>query len=364
MSIYDSALWTEDLDLVLRQLPVAETLAGASIVITGAGGLIGSTVADLLIRRNETQPETEPTEIYAAARSEGKIRSRFGAYADRAWFHFTEYDATAALNTFPDRVDYIIHAAGIASPDRVMQQPVETMSGNFLGLKQLLDYAGTHSCRRVLYISSSEVYGKKTGMAPFREDNYGYIDLLNPRNAYSIAKRASESLCAAYATEYLVDSVIVRPGHVYGPTAGRQDHRVSSAWAYDAAEGKDLIMKSNGAQLRSYCYCPDCAAAILLVLLRGEHMRAYNISNPDSVISIRQMAELLCEEGHVALRTESPSEAERRAFVPMDNSSLESSSLLRLGWKGCFDARTGFSHTVRILKECLPGTERLEGAWG
>jgi nucleoside-diphosphate-sugar epimerase len=126
---------------------------------------------------------------------------------------------------------------------------------------------------------------------------------------------------------------------------------VSSAWAYAVAAGEDIVMKSDGSQIRSYCYCLDCASAILKVLVKGESVRAYNISNPDSVISIKQMAELLAESADVELRFELPTEAEKKGFNPMSNSSLDSTELQELGWKGLFGAERGFAHTVEILKE-------------
>ena len=110
-------------------------------------------------------------------------------------------------------------------------------------------------------------------------------------------------------------------------------------------------MKSDGAQIRSYCYCLDSASAIIKVLLKGEPVHAYNISNPDSIISIREMAEILAKSAGVALRMEVPTEQEIKGFNPMSNSSLDSSELLSLGWKGLFDADRGFTHTVAILKE-------------
>ena len=110
-------------------------------------------------------------------------------------------------------------------------------------------------------------------------------------------------------------------------------------------------MKSDGAQIRRYCHCLDCASAIIAVLLKGETVRAYNVSNPDSIITIRQMAELLAKAAGVALRVEAPTESERKAFNPMSNSSLDSESLLKLGWRGIFGAERGFSRTVEILRE-------------
>ena len=150
---------------------------------------------------------------------------------------------------------------------------------------------------------------------------------------------------------------IFRPGHIYGPTAGRSDNRVSSAWAFTAARGEDIVMKSDGAQIRSYCYAPDCASAILKVLFRGEAGHAYNISNPDSIISIREMGEILAKAGGVRLKKETAGAEEKRGFNPMSNSSLESGSLEGLGWRGCFSAEEGLTHTVEILKEVY-GTER------
>jgi nucleoside-diphosphate-sugar epimerase len=117
------------------------------------------------------------------------------------------------------------------------------------------------------------------------------------------------------------------------------------------AYGEDITMKSDGKQIRSYCYCLDCASAILKVLLKGEKTHAYNISNPDSIISIHSMAEILASTAGVVLKMELPTDEEKKGFNPMSNSSLDSTELLSLGWKGLFDANRGFSHTVKILRE-------------
>ena len=349
MSLYDSKQWLEDVDRITASLPFLEELAGKSVAITGVGGLICSAVADILIRYNETHPR--PIEILAAARSESKTKDRFEEYFERSYFHFVQYDATCGTAEFPLKADYIIHGASNASPSLIIREPVETMISNFAGLLALLEYGRSAGTRRLLYISSSEVYGKKEGIEPYREHEYGYIDLLNARNSYSVGKRAAETLCASFSDEYGVETVIVRPGHIYGPTASDGDSRVSSAWAYTAARGESIVMKSDGAQLRSYVYCLDCASAILTVLLRGESCHAYNISNPESVISIKQMAEILAKTADVALRMELPTDEEKKGFNPMSNSSLDAASLVKLGWKGSFPAETGFSHTVQILKE-------------
>ena len=348
-SLYNSRLWLADLDKTLTVLPELDELAGKSVMITGCTGLICSAVVDVLVRWNETHEAK--IRILAAGRSSKKVAERFAPYAAEEWFSFIPYDASSTGNQFEERCDYIIHGASNATPGKIMKEPVETMLDNVLGIKCLLDYARESKAKRVLFISSSEVYGKKEDTAPYRLGEYGYIDLLNSRNSYSVGKRAAETLCVSYADEYGVESVIVRPGHIYGPTATRSDNRVSSAWAYDVAQGKNIVMKSDGAQIRSYCYCLDSASAILKVLLKGENRQAYNISNPDSVINIRQMAELLAKAAGVKLQMELPTEEEKKGFNPMSNSSLDSTELLALGWRGLFDAEQGFGHTVEILKE-------------
>ena len=351
MSIYDSKLWISDLDETISAFSEFGELAGKSVMITGCTGLICSAVVDVLIRWNETH--SEKIRILAAGRNEKKIIDRFAPYSNEDWFIFIPYDAASTENELSVPCDFIIHGASNASPNKIVKEPVETMMSNFIGMKYLLDNARRNRTKRVLYISTSEVYGRKEHDRPSKIGEYGWIDILNPRSSYSIGKCAAETLCASYHDEYGVDSVIIRPGHIYGPTAVESDNRVSSAWAYAVVRGENIVMKSDGSQIRSYCYCLDSASAILTVLLRGKTVNAYNISNPNSIASIRELAEIFTKSAGVELRMELPTEAEKKGFNPMTNSSLDSTELLELGWKGLFDAERGFSHTVEILKDVI-----------
>ena len=202
----------------------------------------------------------------------------------------------------------------------------------------------------LLYISSSEVYGKKTTEKPFVEGIYGEVDIDSIRSSYVIAKRAAEMMCKAYSSEYDVDTVIVRPGHIYGPSAKRNDRRISSDFAFKAAYGEKLEMKSSGLQKRSYCYSVDCAIQILTALMKGEKGQAYNVGH-DDVVTIKEMAEIYADAGSVALTATEPTKDEVRAFNPMRNSALDNSKLKKLGYKDTFSVNEGLRHTVEILKE-------------
>lgn len=348
MNLYKSRIYLDDLDFTIKSFPIINELQGMSILVTGATGLICSAVADILLRYNEAANES--IQVYVAGRDENRAKERFNRYCDKPYFHFIKYDASSS-NEFHDHFDYIVHGASNAAPVDFQAHQIDTMLDNFNGLYELLSYAEKEAVKSTLFVSSSEVYGKKDTLEPFIENEYGYVDILGPRSAYPSSKRAAETLCACFSNEKNVHTVIVRPGHIYGPTARRADNRVSSAFAFDAADGKDLVMKSNGSQIRSYCYTLDAASAIITVLLKGKIANAYNISNPNSVISIRNMAEILAESAGVSTSFAKPSEAEKTAFNPMNNSSLNSEKLQSLGWKGLFDAKTGFDHTIKIIRE-------------
>ncbi len=349
MNVNDIELWRTDVGEVLKVLPELEKISNSTVLITGSTGLICSSVVDVFIHWNERN--NHKINILVAGRDKSKIESRFSQYIDCSWFNIIHYDASKTDNELPPNIDYIIHGASNASPNHIVDEPVETMLSNFLGTCELLEYCRNNHTKRCLFISSSEVYGKKEQASPSKEGEYGGIDILNPRSSYSIGKCASETLCASYYDEYGVESSIIRPGHIYGPTASPSDNRVSSAWGYAVSRGEDIVMKSDGSQIRSYCYCLDSASAILKVLLKGESVKAYNISNPDSVITIKQMAKLLAKSADVKLRFELPTELEKKGFNPMSNSSLDSTELQALGWKGLFNAERGFSHTVEILRQ-------------
>ena len=160
-------------------------------------------------------------------------------------------------------------------------------------------------------------------------------------------------MCASAYDEYNTDCVIVRPGHIYGPTASVSDNRVSSSFAYESAKGNDIIMKSRGEQKRSYCYCIDCASAIITVLVRGESNCAYNIGCGKEAVSIYEMAKILADAGDVEIKMELPDETERKGFNPMTQSCVDTSKIEGLGWECLFVPEVGLQHTVSIIKELL-----------
>lgn len=342
MNLRCSQLYIDDLHRVLDKEKL-KFLENKKILITGGTGLIGSAVVDLCLEANVYLKSN--ITIYLAVRNKEKIKERFG---EGSGLIVIDYDALKPFK-FSEKVDYILHCASNANPTLYIKHAVETMQINFQGLNSILEYAVKCRNCRVVYVSSSEIYGKKTIDGPFAETDYGYIDLLTERSSYSNSKRACETLCKAYCSEYGVDTVIVRPGHVYGPSATETDERVSSSFAYKAAKGEALNLKSSGLQLRSYMYSIDCALAILKVMEAGKTAEAYNICNSE-VISLKDMALRMANAGNVNIHYKKPEKEEIIAFNPMNNSSLNGIKLKKLGYVSYFSVSEGLDHTVKILK--------------
>ena len=347
MSIIESATWKEDLVRAANAVPPGDVREGVYLV-TGASGLIGSAFVDLLLYLRDSRGTK--LSVVVAGRDVDALVARFG---QRDGVSFLAYDATRRFDFASVGADFIVHAAGNASPDLYMKDPCGTLAANIFGLVDILECARAESAVKVLYVSSSEVYGVRMRKCPASEEDYGKVDPLDVRSSYAEGKRAAEALCAAYSVQHGVNVSIVRPGHVYGPTATAKDHRVSSEFPRLAAMGMPIVLKSAGKQRRSYCHCLDCATAMISVIAHGKTATPYNISNPGSIITIREMAEMLAEAGGVQISYEVPTPSEKAAFNPMDDASIEAARLFELGWRPVFGARTGLARTVAVLKDII-----------
>lgn len=322
-----------------------DTFRNKSFLVTGATGLIGSAICDLLLQLNSDYQLN--IELYGGGRNVDKLAARFEFFQSSA-FHPVFYDATSEF-VFNTPVDFIIHCAGLAHPAAYRDLPVEVIQTTVNGTSNMLNFARRVNATRLLYVSSSEIYGSRDGQAPFVESESHPIDLQNPRSCYPISKRLAENLCTAYFSEYGVQSVIARPGHVYGPTALAYDSRAHTEFALCAHRGEDIVLKSTGAQRRSYIYSTDAAAALLLILIKGKAATPYNVGVPETYISIRELAETFARCGGVKVKTAIPSAKEASAFNPMSTSALDCSLLKKLGFEATFSLESGVLQTLGCL---------------
>lgn len=303
-----------------------DKLDGCNILVTGATGLIGGCVVDLLMAR-----EPHRFSVYAAGRNKDRAEKRFAAYLDNPNFHFLSFDVIEPLSMDID-FHYIIDAASGASPSLYATDPVGVMKANIYGVDNLLSYGKAHNLQKFVYVSSGEVYGEGDGRA-FVEDYSGYVNLLLARSCYPSSKRAAETLAVCYAQQYAINVSIARPSHVYGPYFSPSDNRVYAQFIRNVLAKEDIVMKSEGSQYRSWCYVIDCATAILYLLLKGENGAAYNIADAQSNITIRSLAEMIADIGQQKVVIKLPEDAEKAGYSVVTKAVFDTTLLESLGWK-------------------------------
>ena len=317
--------YKEDILQIYNEELPWQKLSGCNIFVTGATGLIGGCLVETLMMN-----PLRDYHVYASGRNEDRVKERFKDFVNDKAFHFIKYDVIEPLER-DVRFDYIIHAASNASPNFFAQKPVEVIRSNIEGVVNLMEYGLQHGMKRMLYVSSGEVYGEGDGRV-FTEDYSGYVNCATPRACYPSSKRAAETLCVSYADEFGVDVVIARPCHTYGPYFTETDNRVYAQFIRNVLKGEDIVMKSTGEQFRSWCYVVDCVSALLHILLKGEKGEAYNIADANSNISIRELAEMIASIGGKNVAIDIPDKDEKRGYNLVTRSIFSIDKIQSLGW--------------------------------
>ena len=336
-------LYLEDLEQVCRDLGEVGALRGRRVLVTGVTGMIGACLVDALSLLNERRGLG--MHIVGVSRHPERFADRFpGA------------ELLAADLTRPDpalpEADLIVHAASNAHPAAFSADPVGTMLCNLRGTEALLEQLRRAGHGRLLFVSTGEIYGDNPAITSgFSETDFGRVDPMNPRACYPESKRAAETLCASYAAQYGVDALVARLCHVYGPTFTSSNSRADAQFIRKALAGEDIVMKSMGGQVRSFCYVADAVSALLTLLAGGGTGQAYNVANRASVASIRQYAETLADIAGVKVVFDVPPEAERAGYTKITRAVLNPAKLEGLGWTAKYDLRRGLEETYRCCKQ-------------
>ncbi len=348
MNLYDSAVYRKDLETAIDHIIGVEKLFGSTVLVTGATGTIGSFTVDVLLHMNKLRQAN--IHVIAAGRSVKRLHQRF-AWADESMLTCVPYDVYQPIS-FDQPVDYVIHAAGNATPAAFNGDPVGTIVGNVQGTYALLMYGKEHGMKRFLYVSSGEVYGQGDERINALYEGYsGPLDSTSSRSCYPSSKRTAETLCVSYAKQYNTQVIIVRPCHTYGPGMTETDNRAQAQFFRNALENKDIVLKSAGSQMRSYCYVADCISGLLTALLCGENANAYNLANPDARVTIAQLAREIAQAAGTEAVFGVPTEVEINQRSPITKQVLATEKLEALGWKGVYNVQRGVKHTLHILKE-------------
>lgn len=345
---FDSVTYKEELNKAWHAIGGNTELFRKRFLITGATGLIGSFVIDMLLYANES--EDAEIEIWALGRDETKLKNRFRSHLSTEHLHFIIQDVTDRLESDTD-YDYIFHLAGDGYPAAFRMRPVETMTPAFVGTYNILDYMAKRNIGRFLLASTGEVYGQVEGKRTFAENDYGYIDTMSSRSCYPIAKKAAETLCASYVKEYGIDAVVARLSHVYGANNSPKDNRATVQFIQNAIKKEDIVLHSSGKQMRSYTYVVDAVVGLFYIALRGISGEVYNIANPESCITIADFARKTAEIGGVNCIHNLEDEVMKAEKTPIEYAVLDSSKLEKLGYRAAYKPDDGIRNSLKILEE-------------
>lgn len=283
----------EDVRMIIQNLgKEAKRLSGKTLLISGGAGFLGKYFLRTFQYLNSHVLD-KPGRVIS-------VDNFITGHYDDAFAHDKNIRDVWADVTYPlpvrEKVDFIIHAAGLASPVFYQKYPLETIESAVTGAKNLLELGRKNDLEGFLFFSSSEIYGDPDPQAvPTPETYHGNVSSVGPRACYDESKRLTETICTIYQQKYSLPVTMVRPFNVFGPGLWPDDRRVVPMFAYQALNGQTLTVHGDGHQTRTFCYITDAINGFLRVLLLGKPGEAYNIGNDDNEISMRNFAALFSE---------------------------------------------------------------------
>lgn len=329
----NNAVFRQDLEEILADPAISwQELDGKRILVTGATGLIGSTLISALLYYGKSSQN--PPRVLALVRNEEKARRLFAEQlADcGACLEFAVGDV-CHLPQIGGAVDYIIHGASQTASKAFLEKPVETIETAITGTKNLLELAKEKKCSSFVYLSSMEVYGTVDAATPLKEEMAGYLNSLSIRSNYPLSKRLCENLCCAYASEYDVPAKICRLAQVFGPGVDiDKDQRIMPYCVRCARDGEDIVLRTKGKSARMLLYTMDAVSAILTILLKGSNATAYNAANENTFSTILQTAQTAAElaGNRIQVRIEENANGQ---YPPDYRWELDCGRLRSLGWE-------------------------------
>lgn len=345
----------EDLEIIAKGMKKeAGALEGKTLLISGGAGFLGSFLVGALhiLNKNFLRKPCKVISIdnYITAPK----KSFLADIKDKNIKHLRADVSRPVKITGP--VDYIIHAAGIASPVFYRKYPLQTIEAAVFGSKNLLELARRKKSKSFLFFSSSEIYGDPDAkFIPTPETYRGNVSCVGPRACYDESKRLSETLCLDYHRVYATPVKIVRPFNVYGPGMSIDDPRVIPTFISRGLRGEFLPVYGAGKQTRTFCYISDATVDFLKILLAGKNGEVYNVGSEEEEISMSSLAKVTTSLWGVSLAARL---VDYPTAYPTDEPQRRRPDLTKIkkefGFRPNVGLDSGLARTARWFKDVLP----------
>jgi UDP-glucuronate decarboxylase len=263
----------------------ATKLSGKTLLWTGTSGFLGQGLIRLIRFLNSNVLEEKCRLLaYDMRIPEEQVCKEFS----HAGIIFRSHDLTTKLSPIEEKIDYVVHMAGIASPYHYKRRPLETIDVAIEGVRSTLEIARHHGAK-FLFTSSSEVYQTAT-VIPTPETYIGAIASNNERSCYDVSKLMAENLSFVYHQKLGVDARCVRIFNSFGPGIKESDSRILPRIA-SAIVGNHTLSVFSGKTLPTRTYCPsgNTLAGIMLALVDGTSGEIYNIGVDGPELTVIQL---------------------------------------------------------------------------
>ena len=279
-------IFLEDIEVISNELKEFHgELEGKTILIAGGKGFLGTYFTNVLTQINKKL--SKPIKIIVL---DSLITSKDKKENNDENTKFLEQDISKKFE-INDSIDYIIHAASIASPPTYRKFPIKTVDVNYQGTKNLLEIAKEKKIKSMLLLSSSEIYGDPE-IFPTPESYVGKVSCTGPRACYDESKRLAETISILYFQQYNIPIKIARPFNVYGPYLNLDDGRIIPDFMNNAINKSEIIIHSDGSPTRSFCYVSDAISGFFKLLFSKHDGIICNIGN-DEEVSVKDVADTI-----------------------------------------------------------------------
>ncbi|WGE46495.1 NAD-dependent epimerase/dehydratase family protein [Actinobacillus equuli] len=327
-------------------------LEGKSILLVGATGAISSYLGRFLIY--VLQAKIANFQLTLTARSEKSLQ-KYYSETDKSFFKCVFLDVKGPFQ-LAEQYDYIIFAAGNADPKNIVNNPLDIIHTNYLGLHHTLEFAKVQSKTKIVFFSTREIYGMVSNKTVIEENDIGVLDPLNFRSCYPEVKKLCENMleCAVDSYAHLSYSIL-RLAHIYGPGMNIQnDGRIMNDLVEMTVNGKGIKLLSDGSAVRAFCYISDAVTGIIKAMLVNENKAVFNVANETEAKSIREVVALIQEIFPAlvpSVEYAQNSNANAKGYFFTTRTELSTKRLESLGWKPETSLAEGLKKTIQSYLE-------------